>query len=209
MPILRPITSRSERFAYHEFRYRIYVESVQKGFLSGEVGNDQDEYDARALHLGWFEGDVLIGCVRLLSPIQGEDPLHLFKSQYDADKREVLNGMLANAKLNGELICEVSRLCLAPSHRSLASTKQFVLAIIATAHRYGRDHCLFTCDQPHAPFWVRMGFRPIPGFQGFKHQRSARPGCLFEGRYGDLLKKHRVALQLIGLQACAEMSLAA
>jgi predicted GNAT family N-acyltransferase len=209
MPILRPITTRSERIAYHEFRYAIYAESVQHGFLSGTEGSDWDEYDGQALHLGWYENDVLIGCVRLLSPIQGKDPLHLFKSQYDPDQREVLNRMLATAKLNGELICEVSRLCLAPSHRSLAATKQFVLAIIATAHRYGRDHCLFTCDQPHAPFWERMGFRPIPGFQGFGHHRSERPGCLFEGRYGDLLKIHRVALQLIGLQACAGMALAA
>ncbi len=203
MPTLRPITSRADMQAYHRFRYAIYADSVQRGFLTNNSGMDIDEFDATALHLGWYKGDELVGCVRLLKPIAGAHPLHLFKFGIDADTAGILRTRLDEAARNGRPYREVSRICLAPHMRGLASTRQFVLSIIASAHRYGIDHCLFTCDAPHAPFWQRMGFRIAPGFEHYYRSNSVRPCCLLEGHYSELLRVNRAELQEIGLEAMA------
>lgn len=203
MPTLRPITSRAEILAYHQFRYDVYVNSDQRGFLAGQEGCDMDEFDSNALHLGWFEGDRLVGCVRLLSPIKARDPLHLFKDLTDPGQRQTALEILETSRRVGKPVCEVSRLCLAPGYRSVAHVKEFVLSIIATAHRYGLDHCAFTCDQPHAAFWLRTGFTIVPGFAGYARARSTRPGYLLQGRYAELLKKNRAELQHIGWMSVA------
>lgn len=203
MPTLRPITGHAEILAYHRFRYSVYADSVQRGFLAGPEGFDTDEYDANALHLGWYEGDELVGCVRLLSPIKGSYPLHFCKDLATPDQIQHAQAPIADAQAAGHPLCEVSRLCLAPEYRSLANIRQFVLEIISTAHRYGRDHCLFTCDDHHAAFWKRMGFATVPGFEGYARPRSQRPGYLLQGNYRTLLAMHRAELQRIGFQQVA------
>lgn len=208
MPTFRPITSHADRQAYHRFRYAIYAESVQRGFLLDHTGTDIDEFDGSALHLGWYEGDVLVGCVRLLKPIMGRYPLHLFKFGISEETAARLHAKLAEAAHNGRPYREVSRLCLAPHLRGLATTRQFVLGIIATAHRYGIDHCLFTCDQPHAAFWQSMGFRIAEGLENYERGDVMRPGCLLEGHYSELLRTNRVELQAIGLEAMVALKAA-
>lgn len=209
MCTLRPITSHAEILDYHRFRYEVYANSVQRGFLAGPEGFDTDAFDAYALHLGWYEAGELVGCVRLLSPIKGRDPLHLFKDLSDPTLRTKANDLLRHARQAGRSICEVSRLCLAPEKRSLAISRRFVLAIIAAGHRFGRDNCLFTCDQPHAAFWKRMGFTTVEGFEHYGRQRSVRPGCLMQGRYAELLKKNRPELQELGWSMLAPLLVAA
>lgn len=209
MPTLRPITSHTEILDYHQFRFAVYANSPQSGFLAGPHGFDTDAYDANALHLGWYEGAELVGCVRLLSPIKGTHPLHFTKDLLYQEQHIRASALLSEAKFAGRPLCEVSRLCLAPEHRSLATIRQFVLEIISTAHRYGRDHCLFTCDDHHAPFWMRMGFAIITGFEGYNRPRSERPGYLLQGNYHALLALHRAELQRIGLQQLATVQLAA
>ena len=209
MPVLRPITSHAEILAYHRFRYAVYANSAQRGFLAGPEGFDTDAFDANALHLGWYEGDELVGCVRLLSPIKGAHPLHFTKDLVEPQQQAQATALLAEAKSAGKPLCEVSRLCLAPEYRSLASIRRFVLEIISTAHRYGRDHCLFTCDDHHAAFWKRMGFATIPGFEGYARPRSENAGYLLLGNYRELLAKHRAELQRIGFQQVAPMPMAA
>jgi len=201
MPTFRPITSRADRQTYHRFRYAIYAESVQRGFLNDRSGTDLDEFDDSALHLGWYAGDELVGCVRLLKPIPGPLPLHLFKFGISEETARRLHTKLLDAAQNGRPFREVSRLCLAPHLRGLTTTRQFVLSIIATAHRYGIDHCLFTCDQPHAAFWQRMGFRNAEGLECYSRGECMRPGCLLEGHYGELLRLNRADLQEIGVEA--------
>ncbi len=195
---LHPITSRADLLDYHRFRYCIYANSQQRGFLAGPQGFDTDVYDSRALHLGWYENDRLVGCVRLLDPIAGRDPLHFFKDLPDGPRREAALALVAQARKEGLPVCEVSRLCLAPEKRSLATVRRFVLAVIATAHRYGRDHCLFTCDAPHAAFWQRMGFEVVEGFSGYDRPRSPHQGYLLRGNYATLLALHRGELQELG-----------
>lgn len=209
MPTLRPITSHAEILAYHRFRYAIYANSVQRGFLSGPEGFDTDAFDANALHLGWFEGDAMVGCVRLLSPIKGVHPLHFTKDLLDPEQHSLALALLAEAKAAGQPLCEVSRLCLAPGYRSLTNIRHFVLEIISTAHRYGRDNCLFTCDDHHAAFWKRMGFSVVPGFDGYARPRSQNAGYLLRGTYQELLGLHRAELQRIGFQQVAQLHLAA
>lgn len=209
MPVLRPITSRAELQAYHRFRYSIYANSVQRGFLSGPEGLDVDVYDANALHLGWYDGERLAGCVRLLRPIRATDPLHFFKDLLDEGMHRRAQALLADAQAAGRALCEVSRLCLAPEMRSLSMTRRFVLEIIAIAHRYGMDHCLFTCDAPHAPFWQRIGFHVVDGFTGYARPRSSRPGWLMRGSYAELLALHGAELRRIGLATLLPTMLAA
>ncbi|MBK9174739.1 MAG: GNAT family N-acetyltransferase [Flavobacteriales bacterium] len=73
---------------YHRFRHAIYATSDQREFLSGPEGFDTDEYDATALHLGWYEHNRLVGCVRLLNPIKARHPLHLFKDLGEGPLRD-------------------------------------------------------------------------------------------------------------------------
>lgn len=209
MPTLRPITSHAEIMDYHRFRYTVYANSVQRGFLAGPEGFDIDEFDASALHLGWYEADELVGCVRLLNPIKGEHPLHFFKDLDQPSTRSKAIKLLSDHKGDGRPLCEVSRLCIAPAKRSLSTSRRFVLAIIATAHRYGRDNCLFTCDQPHTAFWKRMGFTVESGFEHYDRPRGGRPGSLMRGSYRDLLARNRVELQRIGFQQMVSVHLAA
>ncbi|HPJ54360.1 MAG TPA: hypothetical protein PLF80_15605, partial [Flavobacteriales bacterium] len=109
------------------------------------------------------------------------------------------HALLREARDRGYRVCEVGRLCLAPDHRSPAQVRSFVLAIIAAAHRHGRDHCLFSCDRPHAAFWRRMGFRQVPGLEAYANPRASRPTCLMQGHYHQLLALHRTELQRLGL----------
>lgn len=208
MPTFRLITSRAARQAYHRFRYAIYAESVQRGFLLDHSGMDIDEFDGSALHLGWYAGDELVGCVRLLKPILGRHPLHLFKFGITEETANRLRAKLDDATRSGRPFREVSRLCLAPHMRGLATTRQFVLGIIATAHRYGIDHCLFTCDRPHVAFWQRMGFRIAEGLEDYERGEEMRPGCLLEGHYSELLRANRVELQEIELEAMVALKAA-
>jgi predicted GNAT family N-acyltransferase len=209
MPTLRPITSHAEILAYHRFRYEVYANSAQRGFLAGPEGIDTDAYDANALHLGWYEGEELVGCVRLLSPIKGTHPLHFTKDLLDLGQLASAVALLADAKAAGKPLCEVSRLCLAPEYRSLATIRRFVLEIISTAHRYGRDHCLFTCDDHHVAFWKRMGFATVIGFEGYARPRSENAGYLLQGNYRALLALHRAELQRMGFRQVAQLNLAA
>jgi predicted GNAT family N-acyltransferase len=209
MPTLSPITSHAEILAYHCFRYAVYANSAQRGFLAGPKGFDTDAFDANALHLGWYEGDELVGCVRLLSPIKGTHALHFTKDLVEPQRLAQASALLAEAKAAGKPLCEVSRLCLAPEYRSLTTIRRFVLEIISTAHRYGRDHCLFTCDDHHAPFWMRMGFASISGFEGYARPRSEHPGYLLQGNYHALLAQHRAELQRIGSQQEGRLHIAA
>ena len=205
MCTLRPITSRKELQAYHRFRYEIYAHSKQHAFLSGPDGCDMDEFDASALHLGWYEGDRLVGCVRLLKPIKCRHPLHLSKD-LTGERAHLADELLRQALQDGQPLTEVSRLCIAPERRSLESTRRFVMATIAAAHRFGHDHCLFTCEDRHAAFWMRMGFDVIDGFEGYPRARTTRPGYLLRGDYRDLLARHRVELQELGLLMAAGLA---
>lgn len=209
MCILRLITTHTEVLDYHRFRHAIYASSDQRGFLAGPEGFDTDEYDASALHLGWYEHDRLVGCVRLLNLIKARHPLHLFKDLGEGPLRDAALDLVARARKDGKPVCEVSRLCLAPEKRSLATSRRFVLAIIATAHRYGRDHCVFTCDAPHAAFWQRMGFAVVDGFKGYARPRGMHPGYLLRGTYADLLKKNRADLQALGFLMLGSLKVAA
>ncbi len=208
MPTLRIITTALEREAYHRFRHAVYANSRQRGFLAGPQGTDLDAYDSSALHLGWFDGEELIGCVRLLRPIMSQHPLHLFK--YMAEPQLDRAGELVNElKQQGIQPCEVSRLCLLPQHRTPGTIRSFVLAIIATAHRYGIDHCLFTCDRPHKAFWSRLGFEVVEGFDGYERGGTVRPGCLMRGSYTALLNRNRAELQRLGWSLLTPMASAA
>ncbi|MBV6405816.1 MAG: hypothetical protein GFGODING_02598 [Flavobacteriales bacterium] len=206
---LTRITEPHKLEEYHRFRYSVYANSTQRGFLAGPDGFDTDEFDANALHLGWYEGDTLVGCVRLLSPIKGVHPLHFTKDLLDPEQHGLALALLAEAKAAGQPLREVSRLCLAPEYRSLASVRRFVLEIISTAHRCGRDHCLFTCEDHHVTFWKRMGFATVNGFEGYTCPRNPRPNYLLQGDYHALLPLHRAELQRIGSRQMVGVSVAA
>ncbi|HQV40303.1 MAG: GNAT family N-acetyltransferase [Flavobacteriales bacterium] len=208
MPTLRPITTKAELEAYHQFRYRIYANSEQSGYLSGKPGFDIDAYDAHAIHLGWYEREELVGCVRLLDPIEGADPLHFLKD-LDLGQRQLADELLQQERANGIPFCEVSRLCIDPAYRSLAHARHFVLAIIQAAVQHGRDISYFTCDHAHAAFWQRMGFAVVPGFESYVRARSPHKGALLRGSSVELLQKHRKEIMELGLLLAVPYMIAA
>jgi N-acyl-L-homoserine lactone synthetase len=162
MITLTSITDPTKLEEYHRFRYRIYSESEQKGLLESSDGLDRDSYDDTAVHLGWYQDGRLLGCVRFIHPIEGPHPLYCFThmpEEATAPARELMRSY----KDQGLSFVEVSRICIDPAHRDLATARDFVLATMACSHTLALDQALFTCFRPHAPFWVRLGFTLLQG----------------------------------------------
>ncbi len=166
MITLQPITDPQKLEEYFRFRYRIYAESAQQGFLESDNGTDRDAYDDTAVHLGWYLDGRLVGCVRFVRPIPGEAPLYCYTHLPEGPKQLV--GDLMDSYLAQDLpFVEVSRICIEPALRTLAHTRDFVLATMAYSHTLQLDQAVFTCFRPHASFWLRMGFTVLPGAVGW------------------------------------------
>ncbi|MBK9196320.1 MAG: hypothetical protein IPO17_15350 [Flavobacteriales bacterium] len=61
MITLTAITDPIKLEEYFRFRYRIYSESRQVGFVATKGdGRDVDVFDERALHFGWYMNDTLL-----------------------------------------------------------------------------------------------------------------------------------------------------
>ena len=88
MITLSPITEPAKLEEYFRFRYRIYSESRQAGFLNGSSdGLDVDAFDARALHYGWYLNGELVGCVRFVEPDESEDALPMLSYMTESGPR--------------------------------------------------------------------------------------------------------------------------
>ena len=166
MITLQRITDPARLDEYHRFRHRIYCNSDQAGYLDRDSGYDRDAYDANAVHLGWYVDGVLRGCVRFIRPIDAPLPLYCLTHIPVQPASHVLE-LLDGYEQQGLPFVEVSRICIDPAYRDLATVKDFVLATMAMSHVMGIDHALFACMESHVAFWRRMGFRLLQGASQF------------------------------------------
>jgi N-acyl-L-homoserine lactone synthetase len=185
MITLRQITDPQELEVYYRFRYKVYANSRQQAFVQETDGTDRDEYDADAVHLGWYVNGKLRGCVRFIRPIGGNDPLYCFTHmppEVDAPVRALMQGYLDQ----GKPFVEVSRICIDPGYRDLATVKKFVLATMAMSHVLKLDQAVFACDRSHVPFWVRMGFALMRSSSASPSLKAAQPSHFMLYSYADL-----------------------
>ena len=185
MITLQRITDPARLDEYHRFRHRIYFNSDQAGFLETNGGHDRDAYDANAVHLGWYVDGVLRGCVRFIRPIDAPLPLYCLTHMPVQPASHVLE-LLDGYEQQGQPFVEVSRICIDPTYRDLATVKDFVLATMAMSHVLGLDQAVFTCLRPHLPFWRRMGFMLHPEVGGFSCTRTGELSYLMLYRHADL-----------------------
>lgn len=168
MITLTPITDAAKLLEYYRFRYRIYSESRQAGFLNGrEDGLDIDRYDARARHYGWYLNGELVGCIRFVEPDESEDALPMLSYMTESGPRNAVKQFIAECRTQGEPMVEASRFCLAPGHRGLRTAKEFVLAMVRTMQPLGYEQGLFDCDERHSAFYSLLGFDTVDAAGSF------------------------------------------
>ena len=186
MITLQRITDPARLDEYHRFRHRIYCNSDKAGYLDRDSGYDRDAYDVNSIHLGWYVDGVLRGCVRFIRPIDAPLPLYCLTHMPVQPASCVLQ-LLDGYEQQGLPFVEVSRICIDPAYRDLATVKDFVLATMAMSHVLGLDQAVFTCDRPHAAFWLRMGFTKLAGAERFFcTARKQIENCTLVYRHADL-----------------------
>ena len=184
MITLTPITEPVKLEEYFRFRYRIYSESRQAGFLNGSSdGLDMDAFDARALHFGWYANGVLVGCVRFVEPDESADALPMLSYMGEGGPREAVKRYIAERRRRNERMVEASRFCLAPEHRGLRTARDFVLAMSDHLHELGIERALFDCHLRHAPFYRCLGFTILDGAGRFRVPQSKWCGCTMSFDY--------------------------
>lgn len=174
MITLTPITEPAQLEEYFKFRYRIYSESRQAGFLNASSdGRDMDAFDSRALHFGWYMNGVLAGCVRFVEPADGEDALPMLSYMSAPGLRDAVLHYIAKRRFLDERMVEASRFCLDQTHRGMRTSKAFVSAMSETLHELGIDRALFDCLLRHAPFYRCLGFEVLEGAECFQVPRTS------------------------------------
>ena len=174
MTTLQHITDPARLDEYHRFRHRIYCNSDKAGYLDRDSGYDRDAYDANAVPLGWYEAGALRGCVRFIRPIAGAYPLYCL-THMPAGTVAPVRALMEGYIQQGLPFVEVSRICIDPAYRDLATVKDFVLATMAMSHVLGLDQAVFTCFRAHMPFWRRMGFTLLNGTGSFDCTLTGEP----------------------------------
>ena len=179
MITLTPITEPTKLEEYFRFRYRIYSESRQAGFLNGSSdGLDVDAFDARALHFGWYLNDVLEGCIRFVQPDGSATPLPMLTHITEPNARAAVLAYIDERWRMGQHMVGASRFCLAPEHRGLRTAKAFVLAMLKAMLPYGVQHGLFDCDVQHGRFYNALGFEPLTCCEHIPSSSMSNPKCV-------------------------------
>lgn len=209
MITLTPITDPQKLDEYFRFRYRIYSESRQKGFLSDESGIDKDTFDDRAQHYGWYVGGALAGCVRFVEPDDSDKPLPMFGYLTDPSVLDAVSVYMAMRKAHGQRMVEASRFCLAPGHRGLRTAKEFVLGMLRAMLPLGVEHGLFDCDTRHARFYRLLGFDMLNHATRFRVAPASSDTCLASYTFAHVLARNPGLMEGTGFNRPAGGRLAA
>lgn len=186
MITLTPITAPGNLQEYYRFRYRIYSESRQKGFLGDQSGIDTDAFDDRAMHYGWYVDGTLAGCVRFVEPDGSDKPLPMFAYLTDASVIDAVSVYMTMRKAHGQRMVEASRFCLAPEHRGLRTAKEFVVAMTRALYDQRIEKALFDCLLKHAPFYGTLGFKILGGAENFLVPGLSWSGCTMSYDHSDI-----------------------
>ena len=209
MITLTPITDPKKLDEYFRFRYRIYSESRQKGFLGDSSGLDIDAFDERAMHYGWYVHGELAGCVRFVEPDGSDKPLPMFAYLADAAVIDAISMYIAMRKAHGQRMVEASRFCLGREHRGLRTAKEFVLAMLRVVYPMGIEQGLFDCDVEHAPFYGQLGFDLLNGASRFRVEKAASDSCTLTYTFANVLARNPGVMEAKGFNRPARGRLAA
>lgn len=199
MITLTPITTPAKLQEYYRFRYRIYSESRQAGFVQDkEDGMDIDRYDARARHYGWYLNGELVGCVRFVEPDASEDALPMLSYMTESAPRHAVKRFIDERFSQGEPMVEASRFCLAPEHRGLRAAKEFVLAMVRTMQPLGYEQGLFDCDERHSAFYSLLGFENLEGAGSFQLNGRKYVSCAKRYDFAKVLARNPGMMKAVG-----------
>ncbi|MFZ1664894.1 MAG: GNAT family N-acyltransferase [Flavobacteriales bacterium] len=189
MITLSPITEPAKLEEYFKFRYRIYSESRNRVFLDpDQKGFDRDVHDDRAMHFGWYVKEELVGCERMI-PIARVEDMYQLETIPDPMDRSAVTSHIHGLLDEGTSIIESSRTCLKREFRSMSNARDLVIAIVRTAHEYGYDHGLFTCDYSQAGFYRWMGLEIIEGTAPYPIKDSGLTKCVIHGTYSGIMQR--------------------
>lgn len=179
MITLQRITDHARLEEYYGFRYRIYADSRQAGFVrecSGE--RDQDPFDGRAMHFGWYVDDRLAGCIRFIEPDESATPIPMLACILETPASAAVRAHIDERKRRGQHLIEASRFCLLPQHRGPRTSKEFVLAMVRSMRPLGFEEGLFSCDARHAAFYSRLGFSTMEGAEHCRLKGTTYDACV-------------------------------
>lgn len=200
MITLTPITDAAKLQEYYRFRYRIYSESRQAGFVHDkEDGMDIDRYDTRARHYGWHLKGELVGCVRFVEPDESEDALPMLSNMAERGPRNAVQRFIAERRRQGEPMVEASRFCLTPEHRGLRTAKEFVLAMVRTMQPLGYEQGLFDCDKRHSAFYTLLGFEDLEDAGSFWLPGPKYIACAKRYEFAKVLARNPCYMEPTGL----------
>lgn len=200
MITLTPITDPLKLDEYFRFRYRIYNESRQKGFLSDKSGIDKDPFDDRAMHYGWYVDGTPAGCVRFVEPDNSDKPLPMFAYLTDASVIDAVRVYMSLRKAHGQRMVEASRFCLAQEHRGLRTAKEFVFAMLRAMQPLGVEHGLFDCDVEHAPFYRLLGFDALNDASSFPVAQASSDTCTRSYTFAHVLARNQGMTEGLGFK---------
>ncbi len=167
MITLQQIMAPEKLEEYFQFRYKIYTNSNQSGYLKDNATTDKDIYDDNAIHLGWYVNGELKGCLRFIRPIKARHSLYAF-SHMPSDIKHLAKAYMKESTSLGKPFVEVSRICIAKDMRNRKTVTEFVLTTIQEAINRGFDRGLFTCLTGHLPYWLMHGFQILEGTKSWK-----------------------------------------
>ncbi len=182
--IFRPAKSEAELEELLRLRYRVYDDSVLRGFISQtELGIDVDAFDLRSHHVGLFRGDQPIGYARLITLARGPQgnwvDAILRRTRHDHSARPGMSlPVLAYAKSARETkiwierrakagfrIAEAGRLSLRNEERSMRLMGFMGHALVGYWVASGFDIAIMGCRLAHSRYWESLGFRGGPATQ--------------------------------------------
>ena len=199
---VRPILAERDLEEYFRLRYEVWREmGYLKSGNSLEPPWDVNYTDRTSIALGAYEKGRLVACARLVYGLGEEDPaaVSLIEKLLTAkggvsfaDRLTIPPGMPPQFDILGafrgfpayyrKLVtdrvgkAELSRVIVAPDHRTHGLGEVIVDSVIALSERRKLDLLFLACRQSHQRFYERCGFRVIPDMvceQYINHDESS------------------------------------
>jgi len=188
----RVLESEEELGAYFSLRYRVWKEC---GYLAPEKDDPKSQWeldftDRTSLPLGFFSGDTLVACGRLVRGLGEEFPKYvslinsLIDRQGSAELRRYFSypqhlahpfdvlktfaefpGYYCHLVRDGRSKAEVSRIIVDPHFRGHGLGEVLVDSLVTLAETYGIEVLFLACHEFREAFYGRCGFQAIPGMR--------------------------------------------
>ncbi len=149
--VVRVVESEAEREAIYRFRYQVYVEELG---LTAQADHEnrwlRDQYDDQSLSFAVFEGDDVVGSLRLILMDHVRDPAPLINA-FEMGP--------AMAEFGASAVVTSSRFIIAPHKRNSMAIFQLVREAFLTALARGIRTNFGDCSPHLLPFYEQLGYR--------------------------------------------------